>query len=396
MLTQYEQIPDRSAPPARVIVDREGTAAPFLQDLKARGYTVVTVLRSDQYDGLESFTEVGAFVPLERDRNGQVVREVAPACFELPLPDQVEAVLPLRVALICDLRRQVPDTRQRDKSDEDLRAPSWWQAAWKAQPTPATPTVPKLIPVVTTAATCDAVELAQAYTRRWSVQENVIRDWLLPMGLDTNHGYQKFPTVNSEVAKKRAALEKRLSTLERWMAKARDRAQRASRLYDRRWKQTKAYGDAQYRVLTDHQTALREQGMEMDLRHTIIKQEQKHIDAVLEQRWQRVWRAYHLSSHESQKGVRYAQKQGAVLRALADLAANERTMYELDNRKDHVMTVLKLALTNLGMWVRDAYFPPDYASATWHRLAPSSGWRDGSPGTLIRSRLSCVRSMIAT
>ena len=47
------------------------------------------------------------FVPLERDRHGQLVREVAPACFALPLPDQKGQVLPLRVALIRDLRRRV-------------------------------------------------------------------------------------------------------------------------------------------------------------------------------------------------------------------------------------------------------------------------------------------------
>jgi hypothetical protein len=31
--------------------------------------------------------------------------------------------------------------------------------------------------------------LAQTYIRRWPVQENIIRDFLLPLGLDTNHGY---------------------------------------------------------------------------------------------------------------------------------------------------------------------------------------------------------------
>jgi hypothetical protein len=41
------------------------------------------------------------------------------------------------------------------------------------------------------------------------------------------------------------------------------------------------------------------------------------------------------------------------LRALEDLAAQERTRYELDNRKDHMMTVCKLALANLAMWTRD-------------------------------------------
>jgi hypothetical protein len=94
----------------------------------------------------------------------------------------------------------------------------------------------KLIPIVTTADTVDAVELAQTYIRRWPVQENIIRDWLLPLFLDTNHGYAKTPIVNSEVSKKRAALEKRLSNVKRWAASARDRSHRASVLYDRLWK----------------------------------------------------------------------------------------------------------------------------------------------------------------
>src|SRR5579885_3432187 len=55
---------------------------------------------------------------------------------------------------------------------------------------------------------------------------------------------------------------------------------------------------------------------------------------------------------------------------LEDLHAAERTMYELENRKDHCMTVCKLALTNLVMWTRDHYFPQSYAQATWQRLRP--------------------------
>src|SRR5690242_14110964 len=34
------------------------------------------------------------------------------------------------------------------------------------------------------------------------------------------------------------------------------------------------------------------------------------------------------------------------------------------------MTTLKLALANLGMWVRERWFPPSYAHATWVRLLP--------------------------
>ena len=48
----------------------------------------------------------------------------------------------------------------------------------------------------------------------------------------------------------------------------------------------------------------------------------------------------------------------------------ERVMHELDNRKDQIMTVCKLALANLAMWVRDRFFPSTYAHATWLRLQP--------------------------
>jgi hypothetical protein len=45
-------------------------------------------------------------------------------------------------------------------------------------------------------------------------------------------------------------------------------------------------------------------------------------------------------------------------------------MYELDNAKDHSMSVLKLMLVNLLMWTRDRFFPADYAHATTTRLLP--------------------------
>ncbi len=82
----------------RVIVDREGMAVEFLASLAAMGRTVVTVLRTDQYADLTSFTQVGDFVPLCVDQQGKVVREVAPACMALPLPDHPGTSLSLRVA----------------------------------------------------------------------------------------------------------------------------------------------------------------------------------------------------------------------------------------------------------------------------------------------------------
>ncbi len=188
---------------SQLIVDREGMGACFLRDLTLAGYTVVTVLKTDQYTGIDSFTEVGAFVPLTSDRDGQVLREVAKAGFALSLPESSRQTLPLQVALIRDWRRQIITPEEEDAQEErNAHKRGWWRDGWKAEPTPAPPTQAKLIPIVTTASTCvDAIELATTYTQRWAAQENIMRDFLLPLGLDTNHGYGKTEVGSWEVSK---------------------------------------------------------------------------------------------------------------------------------------------------------------------------------------------------
>jgi hypothetical protein len=94
------------------------------------------------------------------------------------------------VALIRDLRKSVlcppsdeelPRAWWADIRHEEV---AWWQEGWQATPAPAPPTEPKLIPLVTTAEEIDALQLAQTYLHRWPAQENVIKDFLLPLGLE--------------------------------------------------------------------------------------------------------------------------------------------------------------------------------------------------------------------
>jgi hypothetical protein len=375
LITRYEQAADlRSL--ERVVVDREGMAAEFLATLASQGRTVVTVLRTDQYAGLESFREVGEFVPLRVDRQGKVTREVALARFSIPLPEHPGQALDLRVALIRDLCRQILCEEQPEDGDGPRRWDEkpdgthehWLDASWQATPLPAQPTTTKLIPIVTTATEADAVELAQTYIRRWPAQENAIRDWLIPLGIDVNHGYGKTPVINSEVAKKREALQRRLENVQRWADGARERMHNASKLYRKRCTLTKERADALYRVLNTHQMELERQGIDHWQVRQTIKEEKATADAEIEEYQQRQWKAYHNSNKEFAKCEKYCREQRELLRAMEDLAQQEREMYELDNRKDQIMTVCKVALANLGMWARDRYFPAEYAHAGWHRL----------------------------
>ena len=185
----------------------------------------------------------------------------------------------------------------------------WWEEGWQATPLPAPPTVPKRIPIVSTAETIDAVELAETYTRRWPLQENIMRDFLLPLGLDTNHGYSKRPVENSEVAKKRTALEKRLVNVQRWAEGARKRSRNASKLYAKRCKLTKERAKELYHVLNTHLIELEQQGMEDWRVRKTIKEEKAVADAEIEEYQQRQWKAFETSKQEHRKCERYCQEQ---------------------------------------------------------------------------------------
>lgn len=188
--------------------------------------------------------------------------------------------------------------------------------------------------------------------------------------IDTNHGYAKIAVTNSEVAKKREALQKRLENVQRWAVGARKRMHNASKLYTKRCKLTKERANALYRVLNDHQMEMERQGVEYWLVKKTIKEEKAVADAEIEEHQQRQWKAFHTSNKEFAKCEKYCREQRELLRVLEDLTQQEREMYELDNRKDQIMSICKVALANLGMWVRDHYFPVEYAHATWHRLQP--------------------------
>jgi hypothetical protein len=384
IVARYAQATSRPAI-KRIVVDREGMGGDFLAGLVAQGCTVITILRSDQYDGLRSFTEMGPFVPLTTDRHGSVVREVATARFQLAVPTQPHDPLVLHVALLRDLRCLMPVSSpdEDDLDDPDWVPPRerwladlsrdqrwWWEEGWLATAAPAPPTQPKLIPIVSTAAVGDAVALARLYMRRWPLQENSIKDWLLPLGLDTNHGYAKTLVEHSEVVKRRTALEQRRDTLQRWADGARKRGRRASLRHHKRWRQLKARGDELYRALNRHISKLSMQEVSSELCRIQSKAMQRLADAELLELRYGMERALSESNAEHRKLERYCQEQRTVLRALEDLNAREQQMYELNNDKDQIMTVCKVALTNLGMWARDQYFPATYAQATWKRLEP--------------------------
>jgi hypothetical protein len=177
----------------RIIVDREGMAAEFLAALHVAGRTVISVLRTDQYGGLESFTDIGSFVPLRVSTSGKVMTRP----WHLPpwpsLCPTIQAshcfyVWPSFVIYVLMsplfLRRRRWSIRSGGMLTWTGMIACGGTRAGRPPQHRRSPPLDSIIPIVTTASTVDAVELAQTYTQRWSAQENIIRDFLLPLGLE--------------------------------------------------------------------------------------------------------------------------------------------------------------------------------------------------------------------
>jgi len=350
IVARYEQI---TAQPIQgpIVVDREGMGAAFLKERADEGHCIVTLLRSNQYSGLCSFSDVEPFVPLTFDSHGTMTREVARARLALALPKPTGAMLWVQVALIRDLRAC------QSRAGADLQA---------AEQAPDS----RLIPIISTdAGPVDAVALASSYIQRWAAQENVIKDYLLPLGLDTNHGFAKAPVVNSEVAKKRGTSQKHIETYKKWMESAHVKYHQTInskvKLVERIERD-----EQQYYTLSTAQDKIDKNSVNYSKQYNKIQKKKDTLSIQQEKRKKRLQKISSRIIDYQEKGKQYEQKQFDLLQSLEGLEKNERVMYELDNRKDHIMTVFKVALANLAMWTRDHYFPDTYAHATWDRLAP--------------------------
>jgi hypothetical protein len=383
MLHRYEQATDLPLLMQHVVVDREGMAAEFLAQLTLEGRQVITLLRSDQYEGEQSFEQVGAWQPWRFNRQGQVICEVAAARFALKRPDDALPPLEIEVALIRDWRKlSVSEgggevTEVQDwQADLTAQQQHFWEEGWQALPAPPAPTTPKLIAVIATRSGLEAIELVQTYFRRWNCQENAIRDWLIPLNLDINHGYAKEQVVNSELAKRQGVLQGRVRRLEQ-LAQA-SRARLTERLVQDQHLQEQAHTyEQQSRELVLQVSVFEALGQTEERDYFPLKARQLATDWEIRQRKAKleknaIGRQAMMNTCEG-----YCRELRQVLRRKEDLEAQAREMYELDHAKDQIMTLLKVGLANLGMWVRDQYFGESYQHCSWQRLLPFfklGGW----------------------
>ncbi len=172
------------------------------------------------------------------------------------------------------------------------------------------------------------------------------------------------------MVKGRAVLERKLATAHRQAQAARERRAKVEERSRKLEKRLKAQRAGATRTLTERLQNWEQQGVWELIQRERREAFQQEAAARLAPLQQRKRKAEDAIGAAFATCERACQREHDLLRQLEDLATSERAMYELKHTKDQVMTVLKLALANVVMWVRDRYFPTTYAHATWHRLAP--------------------------
>ena len=330
----------------RQIFDREGLSVAHFKDLlddEARQF--ITCLRSNQYEGVDSFELSSAFEPFRYDKHGKVVQEIAEASYVMKDRRQGEDDLLLRAILLRKAGDEADDEAHDEARLHVVITPDWETAA---------------------------ADIAHWYRARYPRQENAIRDWWLPLGGDVNVGYDKCQVENSELAKRKAELEAQLETLERYIPACEERLQIAQRRLQKQTQRCQAEWEAAQQALQETIQQRDTQGHAAWDIYQWAQAEETRIQEQLEPQRARMEAAAQKVEKEQDKQLCYREAQQQKQQALAEVtqAMADHPMYELDDRKDQLLGALRLCLTNVLQWLRDTVFPESYANASYKSATP--------------------------
>lgn len=328
------------------IFDREGLSVVYFKELIGDNDVncqFTTYLRSNQYDGVDSFKKVGLFEPYKYDKAREVVEKIAEAEYRMNDRRKGEEDLCLRAILLQKCSRA-------DKAKEK----------------------DKLHVMITSDQNTPAKEVATRYQARQTNQENAIRDWWLPLGGDVNIGYDKQPVENSELSKQKGKLQDSVERVKGYIS----RCEKGLKLLDmQHQKYTERY-EAKREVSKQNIQKRIEQGEAqgkgaLEL-YRWAKEEDGRVEKRLKPLCTRIEARAEQVKKEQEKREGYLKEQQEKEQILAEVtqAQHEHPMYELDNRKDQFLSVLRVFMVNVLQWLRDTVFPESYLHATYKTLVP--------------------------
>ena len=340
------------------IFDREGVSLSIFKEFddKSPKKYFISLLREDMYKDIESFNILKDFVPLktiEKDGKLEVLEWVAEAEYELKEKrkkgekEGKQRTLLLRVTLV----RKVIDGRT------------------------------KLIPIITNLTRKeepDIRKIAKRYFDRWPYQENMFKDAMKAIKVDTNHGFKKKEVPNRVARRKKEELETNLRGITKKLRKAK--------------REKRGVAKALTKVKEFYQTSRQIYREEINDLYAKIKlpisqkEKQKHLSRLklLEKRLTRLserygrslirWEVSLKNKEQHEKGL-LTQKKNKE-REIKKLDVN-RPLYEIKKEKDHLMSNFKMLLINLSSHAQRSYFPEVVHNFTMDSMMKAFYQQDG-------------------
>ncbi len=346
--TYYEGL-EESRRLSHQIFDREGLSVVYFKELLGddeHERQFITCLKSNQYAGLNSFEACSSFESYRYDKHGKPIQEIAEGKYKMSDRRKNEAALELRVVLL----RRPANTTKEEAEEEEAR----------------------LFAIITSNWDILATEVADRYRARQPRQENGIRDWWVTLGGDVNIGYDKRPVENSELAAQKEKLETRLERLERYIPSCEVRLTRARQRHQRYLERYQTGWQAALETIEEGIQQRGTDGVDALTIHRWAQAEENRFREQLTPLQASIEIAATAVEQEEEKLARYYAEREEKKHALAKVTRRmtDHPMYELDDRKDQLVSALRLCLVNVLQLLRDTVFPESYAQSTYKTLIP--------------------------
>jgi len=212
--------------------------------------------------------------------------------------------------------------------------------------------------------------IAKRYWRRWGAQENPIKMMKLGLYLDTNHGLGMVAQkTNRVLARKRGQLRatinakrKKIASVEKMLAETDLKANTARTDFEHRLKQVDKSLVELFALLESE---------DRRTKRVRLLAKQRRLQRQKEEATGRYHRTeLRLRDKLSTGRERLARLESELKRAERNYEriSEDKVLFDIDTRKDHIMTNLETALTNADIYVREHYLPRAYRNADFQTI----------------------------
>jgi hypothetical protein len=336
------------------IFDREGLSLSIFEEFDDKKKYFICLLREDMYKGIESFKILKDFVPfktIEKDGKEEVLEWVAEAEYELKerkKKGEEQRRYPVRVALV----KRVIDERI------------------------------KLIPIITNLTRKEEpniARIARRYFERWPYQENIFKDAMKAIRVDTNHGFKKIEVPNRVADRKKEELETNLRGITKKLKKATRERGDVARALTTSKEFYQSSKQIYQREINDIHAKLRLSIPQEERQQYLsrLKLLERKLTNLSERCGKSLiqWEVSLKNKEQHEKSLLTQKKNKEI--EIKKLDTEKRPLYEIKTDKDHLMSNFKMLLINLSSHAQRTFFPELVHNLTMDSMMKAFYQQDG-------------------